>query len=122
MGLEYLGELDGAEGVAERDGKAVAQIEFRDSRVQEIVEVPMPGGQSGRKPGRVTGFVGIRFSVVDDAALSKHLREVVEQKRSEHLEFDVVLDDGKRLGPCTVGGAQGSSSSDPTLYWFILDF
>jgi hypothetical protein len=122
MGLDYLGELDGAEGVAERKGRSVAQIELRDARVREFIEVPMVGGKVGKKPGRVTGYVAIRFSLVDDGELAKHLREVVERKRGDDLEFDVVLDDGKRLGPCTIGGPQGSSSIDPASFWFTLEF
>jgi len=122
MGLDYLGELDGTEGIAERKGRSVAQIELRDTRVREFIEVRMAGGKVGKKPGRVTGYVAIRFALVDDAELAKHLREVIERKRSDDLEFDVVLDDGKRLSPCTVGGPQGSSSIDPTSFWFTLEF
>jgi hypothetical protein len=122
MGIEYLGELDGSEGTAERDGRTVAQIELRDSRVQEFIDVPMPGGQSGKKPGRIRGFVAIRFSLVDDATLAKHLRDVVQRQRTENVEFDVVLDDGRRLGSCSVAGPQGSSSANPASFWFTLDF
>jgi hypothetical protein len=51
MGLDYLGELDGAEGVAERKGRSVAQVELRDARVREFIEVPMAGGQVGKSRG-----------------------------------------------------------------------
>ncbi|HST70181.1 MAG TPA: hypothetical protein VLI94_11045 [Solirubrobacterales bacterium] len=116
-----LGQLDMAEGTAELDdGTTVARIELRDTREQEVIEVPMPGGNTGLKPGRITGFVAIRFIEVDDPALRKHLGQHVQRERSEDYDFEVVLSDGTRIGPCAVGGPLGSES--PGDYWFVLDF
>jgi hypothetical protein len=124
MGTIRLGELDHAEGVAERNGTAVAQVELRDSRRQESIAVPIAGSQQiGRKPGRITGFVGIRFVQIVDDDLSKHLSQLVSrQRQSEAFDFDVVLDNGTRIESCTIGGAQGSDSSRPGTYWFTLEF
>jgi hypothetical protein len=116
-----LGQLDGAEGTAElSDGATVARIELRDTRRQETIEVRMPGGATGRKPGRISGFVAIRFAEVSDPMLRSHLRQHVQRERSEDYSFNVVLDDDTRIGPCAVGGPLGSAS--PGDYWFLLDF
>ncbi len=123
MGIDFLGELDGVDGVAEREGRVVAEVELRDSREQQIIEVPMPGGQVGKRPGRITGYVAIRFALVDDSVLEEHLRQIVARGRpSAGYEFEVVFGDDRRLGPCRVGGAQGRSSESPGQYWFTLDF
>lgn len=121
MANARLGQLDGAEGTAElSDGATVASVKLRDTRRQETIEVRMPGGATGRKPGRITGFVAIRFVEVDDPMLRSHLGQHVQRERSEDYSFDVVLDDGTRIGPCAVGGPLGSAS--PGDYWFLLDF
>lgn len=67
MANARLGQLDGAEGTAESsDGATVASIDLRDTRRQETIEVRMPGGATGLKPGRITGFVasGLSRSVI----------------------------------------------------------
>ena len=115
------GQLDGADGTAQlSDETTVASIELRDTRRQEDIEVPMPGGATGRKPGRIAGYVAIRFVEVDDPTLRSHLRQHVQRERSGDYSFHVVLDDGTRIGPCAVGGPLGSAS--PGDYWFVLEF
>ena len=109
--------------MAERNGEIVAPIELRDSRQREYIEIPMPGGQTGRMPGRITGYVGIRFAQVADDALRDHLGQVVRRERlSETMDFDITLEDGTRIESCSIGGAQGTNSSRPATYWFTLDF
>lgn len=112
------GELDGAEGVAERGDSIAARIELSDARVQETIEVPMPGGQVGEKPGRITGVVGIRFIETEDAELREHLDKVAARERTNPVEFDLRLDDGRRVDSCSVAGPLGSDSG---AFWFTLN-
>ena len=113
------GELDGAVGVAERDGTVAASVELRDSRVQTYVEFPMAGGQIGRKPGRTEGSVSVRFPEVDDASLRNHLGEIAARTRpKENLDFDLVLESGETIKGCRVGGPLGSENG---AFWFVLE-
>jgi hypothetical protein len=48
--MQYgLGELDGLQGVVERNGQEVARVELGDDRVQEVIVVPMAGGPRGEE-------------------------------------------------------------------------
>jgi hypothetical protein len=113
------GDLDGTSGAAERGGKVIASVELRDSRLQTYIEVPMPGGKTGKKPGHVTGAVSVRFAEVEDTALRDHLGELAGRKRpGESIKFDIVLDSGERLQTCTLAGPLGSDNGG---FWFVLD-
>lgn len=113
------GSLDGAEGVAERHGRAVARVALQDDRRWNIVKVPIPGAPDGEKPTHVSGALAIRFIEKADDELSRHLGEVSERRdRIDSLPFDIQLDDGRRLEDCSVAGPLGGSNG---AFWFLLD-
>jgi hypothetical protein len=113
------GGLEGAVGIAERDGAVAASVELRDSRVQTYIEVPMAGGEKGKKPGRIEGFVAVRFAEVEDASLRDHLGDVsARRRRKVDLDFDLVLESGETLEGCRVGGPLGSENG---AFWFVLE-
>jgi hypothetical protein len=113
------GRLDGAVGVAERSGAVIAKVELLDSRAQTYIEVPMAGGITGKKPGRIEGFVSISFPEVDDASLQKHLGEIAARSRpKENFDFDLVLESGATIEGCRVSGPLGGENG---LFWFVLE-
>ena len=117
------GTLDGAVGVAVRDGDTIADIELQDDRVQEYIEVPRPGSPDvGRKPGRIRGEVRIRFTQVLDAGLSEQLGRRAAQERSpDEIVVDVELDDGRLLPGSRVGSYWGAGPGPIGTSWFSLD-
>jgi hypothetical protein len=109
--LEHgLGSLDGARGTAYLDDIPAGAFSLRDDRMQEIIDVPMPGGAKGSKPGRITGSVQIRFDVVLDDRLREELRATASRQRVQKpAVLTLVLDDGTSIAPCQLGPTFGDA-------------
>jgi hypothetical protein len=72
--------------------------------------VPMPGGEKGSKPGRITGSVRIRFDVVLDDRLREELRATASRERvKDRALLTLVLDEGTWIAPCQLGPTFGDA-------------
>src|SRR4051812_19325972 len=97
------GSLDGEEVTLERDGVLLARGTLSDTRQQTYREIPTPGGNVARKPGRIIGDVMIEVNeVVDDKLANETQQRASRQRVSRPNRFDVVLEDGVVISDCSL--------------------
>ena len=102
------GSLDGREVTLERDDVGLGRGTLSDTRQQTYHDIPTAGGNTTRKPGRITGDVVIEISEVADEQLADELRRRASRERVlQPKSFDVVLDDGVVLAGWSIATSWG---------------